>query len=218
VNDARRPRLTVEQRREVVKALREDGHSYRAIAGALRVGQGTVSQDIRELRDTAQLEDEPERTTGLDGKERPASRPQKRAIAEAVGAHHKTVQRDLRDEGGACAPPEDPELDRVTGLDGKSYPASAQTRKQKPASDWESCTTLHRASSPYMPPDDRWRRTRRQIAFVAPGSPAVLLTPNQEVLAVSMREGRGQVKFPTHDLERLGPVETGLFASEYFDL
>jgi hypothetical protein len=55
-----------------------------------------------------------------------------RAIAAATGVHRRTVERDL-EVGGANAPPEsepegetepEEEPERVTGLDGKSYPAT----------------------------------------------------------------------------------------------
>lgn len=73
--NAVRRHLGVEQRREMVARLRGDGHSLRAIAGAVGVSEGTVRKDIanEELRTGTQLA--PERVQGLDGKERPATRP-----------------------------------------------------------------------------------------------------------------------------------------------
>lgn len=59
--------LTRKQRLPVVVALREEGHSQRAIAGALGVSQDTVSRDLEQVNDTVQL---PDRVTGLDGKSR----------------------------------------------------------------------------------------------------------------------------------------------------
>jgi ParB-like chromosome segregation protein Spo0J len=74
LNDDRRPRLTLEQRREAVVALREEGHSLRAIAGAVGVkSTKTVRDDLAaNCAPGAQLV--PERVTGLDGKSRPAMR------------------------------------------------------------------------------------------------------------------------------------------------
>ena len=70
-----RRHLSEEQRREVVAELRREGHSYRAIGGALGVSEGAVRKDVRaeELRTGTQLS--PDRITGLDGKSRPATRP-----------------------------------------------------------------------------------------------------------------------------------------------
>jgi transposase-like protein len=70
LNDARRQRMEVGQRREVVAALRSDGHSMRAIAGAVGVSQSMVHKDIVQLSTSEQLT-EPERSIGLDGKSRP---------------------------------------------------------------------------------------------------------------------------------------------------
>lgn len=73
LNEDRR-QLPREQRREVVAVLREDGHSQRAIAGALGVSQSLVHKDLRQLNTSNQLT-EPNRVIGLDGKSRPASKP-----------------------------------------------------------------------------------------------------------------------------------------------
>lgn len=66
-----RRHLDVEQRREVVAALREQRHSLRAIAGAVGVSKDTVQRDLA----TVSPETVPDRTVGLDGKSRPATRP-----------------------------------------------------------------------------------------------------------------------------------------------
>ncbi len=68
--NADRRHLSVEQRKEVAATLREQGHSLRAIAGALGVSDGTVRADLSTAQDYAV----PERVTGLDGKSRPARR------------------------------------------------------------------------------------------------------------------------------------------------
>ncbi|ASU81540.1 hypothetical protein CDO52_00915 [Nocardiopsis gilva YIM 90087] len=69
-----RRHLTEEQRRAVVADLRREGHSVRAIAGALGVGKSTVADDMAQLSGAGQLE-QPNRVKSLDGKSRPASRP-----------------------------------------------------------------------------------------------------------------------------------------------
>ena len=69
-----RRHLTAEQRREMVRHLREQGHSERAIAGAVGASKTQVHKDIDELVTSDQL-NEPDRVRSLDGKSRPASRP-----------------------------------------------------------------------------------------------------------------------------------------------
>jgi ParB-like chromosome segregation protein Spo0J len=68
LNNDRRQRMEPEQRREVVKALREDGHSQRAIAGALGVDPMTVNRDLKESVESST----PDRILGRDGKSYPA--------------------------------------------------------------------------------------------------------------------------------------------------
>lgn len=67
-----RRHLTPEQRREVVADLRAEGHSLRAIAGAVGVSHPTVLADIEATGKSLPV---PERVVGLDGKSRPATRP-----------------------------------------------------------------------------------------------------------------------------------------------
>lgn len=68
--NADRRMLTREQRLEVVKVLREEGHSLRAIAGAVGVSDAQVHHDLSTAKDLAV----PERVVGIDGKSRPAKR------------------------------------------------------------------------------------------------------------------------------------------------
>ena len=65
--------LNREQRLPVVVALREEGHSTRAIAGALGVSKSLVHKDLK--RDVSTGGHVPAETTGLDGKTYPASKP-----------------------------------------------------------------------------------------------------------------------------------------------
>lgn len=69
-----RRHLEPDQRRQVVADLRRQGHSLRAIGGALGVSEGTVRNDLGsdQLRSATQL---PDRIIGRDGKSRPATRP-----------------------------------------------------------------------------------------------------------------------------------------------
>lgn len=88
LNSDRRHNLPEEQRREVIRILagetvaagpggREEvaRHSPEAIAAALGVSDTTVRNDIRKLESTSQLR-RPAKTIGLDGKARPAKRPE----------------------------------------------------------------------------------------------------------------------------------------------
>lgn len=65
--NADRRHMDPEQRREVEVALREAGHSLRAIGGAVGVSHEQVRNDLSTVNDLTV----PERVTGLDGKSRP---------------------------------------------------------------------------------------------------------------------------------------------------
>lgn len=65
-----RRHLTADQRQEVALALRESGHSFRAIAGALGVDPKTVRNDV-----AGGDYSPPARSVGADGKSYPAKRP-----------------------------------------------------------------------------------------------------------------------------------------------
>lgn len=65
-----RRQLTAEQRREIVATLREQGHSLRAIAGAVGVSHPTVIDDLAGGKDLP-----PDEVTGRDGKRYPSKRP-----------------------------------------------------------------------------------------------------------------------------------------------
>lgn len=65
-----RRQLSVEQRRAVVATLREQGHSLRAIAGAVGASLGTVQRDVAGVSP-----DTPAEVVGKDGKSYPAKRP-----------------------------------------------------------------------------------------------------------------------------------------------
>lgn len=73
LNEDRR-HLDRDQRRQVVGDLAAAGHSVRAIAGAVGAPKSTVQDDIAQLSESGQLE-RPATSMGLDGKERPATRP-----------------------------------------------------------------------------------------------------------------------------------------------
>lgn len=68
--NADRRHLSDEQRREVAAALRQEGHSLRAIAGALGISHEQVRHDTLGVNDLT-----PAEVVGLDGKSYPARRP-----------------------------------------------------------------------------------------------------------------------------------------------
>lgn len=80
-----RRHLDAEMRRPMAFDLRQEGHSTRAIAKALGVGQTQVRRDIEaeQLSRGAQLT-VPDRTIGLDGKSRPSTRPKAEPAAEVL--------------------------------------------------------------------------------------------------------------------------------------
>lgn len=66
-----RRHMDIEQRREIVTHLRQQGHSLRAIAGAVGVDDKTVRRDLS----IADMSTMPERITTTDGRTYPATRP-----------------------------------------------------------------------------------------------------------------------------------------------
>jgi len=82
------------ERLEVVKALREDGHSVRAIAGAVGVDPKQVQRDLAGVDMST-----PVSVTGLDGKSYPARKTLKLPEREALRAAReiKSERRKERD-------------------------------------------------------------------------------------------------------------------------
>lgn len=66
-----RLRLSADERREAVAELRRAGMSTRAIGSALGISKDTAARDLATVAD----ETVPDRITGTDGREQPASRP-----------------------------------------------------------------------------------------------------------------------------------------------
>lgn len=87
LNEDRR-QLTPEQRRPVVKALREEGHSIRAIAGALGVNRGSIEHDLKQAR-VVTTTPGPEATVHqwtVEG-ERARNRPRRQELPGELGEH-----------------------------------------------------------------------------------------------------------------------------------
>jgi ParB-like chromosome segregation protein Spo0J len=91
VNVARR-QLSQSERGSLVARLRSQGMSIRAIADATGLPKSTVARDVDQLSRMGQLS-QPDRTTGLDGKERPASQPRRTptSVPDAVRQAVKDV-------------------------------------------------------------------------------------------------------------------------------
>lgn len=111
--NADRRHLTPEQRRENVKALREEGHSQRAIAGALGVSKKTVQNDIA----TVQV-DTPIHVEGQDGKSYPARRKEEDTNGRRPSKTASFVVRNRRTEidAGAAKRRLIAGLSQITGL------------------------------------------------------------------------------------------------------
>ncbi len=97
-------RLPVGDRREAVAGLREAGMSTRAIGAALGIGQTQVMRDLGRLNTNGSV-DQPETVTSLDGRERPASRPEPPAdplpaqIAEQI---QQRIDEKSAQHAGTC--------------------------------------------------------------------------------------------------------------------
>jgi ParB-like chromosome segregation protein Spo0J len=70
-----RRHLTPEQRRDWALKFRQQGMSYRAIGDKLGVDKETVRADVKAATVENSTVELPDRVTGLDGKERPATQP-----------------------------------------------------------------------------------------------------------------------------------------------
>lgn len=107
--EARMVRLDREQRREIVAEMRQAGMSTRAIASGLGVPQSTVDRDTRASDPNGSDEPMPETVTGLDGRQRPATRSPREPVAkvtETTRTEHyvNTDTGEIADEPSAPAP------------------------------------------------------------------------------------------------------------------
>lgn len=91
LNEDRRA-MPKDERLEVVKALREGGHTTRAIAGALGVSQSTVMNDLAGEHSCS-----PVAVTGLDGKSYPARKEPKLPEADTLRLS-ADINRQRREE------------------------------------------------------------------------------------------------------------------------
>jgi transposase-like protein len=98
-----RLRIPGEHRQKAISELRMAGMSTRAIASAVNLSQPTVAREVRQLSQMNQLE-QPERVKSLDGKERPATQPQ-RERPEPVPPVPAAALTQPVDEPESWAPP-----------------------------------------------------------------------------------------------------------------
>lgn len=121
-NEDRRQLLDIDKRRAEVARLREQGHSQNAIAGALGVSQSTVRDDLKTQASRAtNLPDEPKPGQMTAEEARRLTDEVKELAAELPPAVAAAVFSKV-----AKWP------DRVTGKDGKSYPAAKPKAKPQP--------------------------------------------------------------------------------------
>lgn len=100
-----RRQMSADQRREVEAVLREQGHSLRAIAGAVGISQEQVRRDLSTVTDVTV----PDRIVGIDGKSRPSTRPSILAVrnerdAEYAQAHQETLHAAIEKYGDPRSP------------------------------------------------------------------------------------------------------------------
>jgi transposase-like protein len=69
-------RLPRDDRKEMVALLAAEGMSTRAIAPIVGASQSTIRDDVKELSSSTQFPERPATVTSLDGRERPATRPE----------------------------------------------------------------------------------------------------------------------------------------------
>lgn len=113
-----RLRLPREQRREVVASMTEAGMSTRAIGSALGVHQETIVNDRK-----------------VNGNRSPEPAPDHDTLADKIAAELAASDETYREQ--AQTPEPEPEPVRVTGTDGKSYPASKPLPQPDPAvTEW----------------------------------------------------------------------------------
>ena len=112
-----RRHLTVDQRRQVVADLRQQGHSERAIAGALGISPATAHRDIEHATASGEAV-QPETVRGLDGRQRPSTRPtslpsepddeplfapgEDRAIVDELAGHGDVTEADVEAAVAEC--------------------------------------------------------------------------------------------------------------------
>lgn len=103
--NADRRHLTDEQRREIAADLRREGHSERAIAGALGTSQATVHRDLKRVEIDSGESISPERVKRQGGGSYPATRPVSAPPEEIEDQTPLTLEPDVRNEPPVDVPP-----------------------------------------------------------------------------------------------------------------
>jgi hypothetical protein len=131
LNDERRAPRTREERRAVVAKLRGQGLSTRAIADVVKVSKDTVARDLQagvSCETPAQPEDEPDVPNEPDEPESDTDH------CDSGGAPGATDRRPTpsRNPVGPSAAATETAPSKVTGKDGKTYPATRKATAKKP--------------------------------------------------------------------------------------
>lgn len=158
-----RRHLTDEQRRKVAVSLRQDGHSLRAIAGALGTSKDTVARD---LDDSGVSDETPDEVVGLDGKSYPASRPKPGDRVEDSSGDSRTItaieagldgELILHDDDGDCLIIPDDYDNEDEEPDGKPK-SKARTSKPPTKPDLDGSGLAHpaRYTDSLLPVFSRW--------------------------------------------------------------
>lgn len=121
--NADRRQIPAEHRRAIVATLRKQGHSLRAIAGAVGSDKRTVQRDLKSTGATAPV---PERVTGLDGKTRPGTRPADELEARRSAAAKRKAAKAADDAELAA-------VKKAAGLDGPIDPSDLAEWRERDA-------------------------------------------------------------------------------------
>src|SRR5690606_29372955 len=136
-----RRHLDPEKRRQIVADLRAQGHSLRAIGGALGVDKRTVQRDLESIGADAPI---PDRVRTLHGRTYPATRPAPQPEPEPddeplfAPGEHAAILDTLHEEHGDDLTPDD--IERAVEENSRSK------RVRDPRSVWRRAKTAREAA------------------------------------------------------------------------
>jgi len=163
-------RLGMDTRRQVVKELTEAGLSTRAIAPVVGVDQTTVVRDLSRRGDaSASPEAEPDPDAASQPEREPDPDTAPMPDAEFTDDDDEPALTEAECE--ALADLGEPEPERITGMDGKSYPKPEPreprepNRKPLPDAFWRAAFDLGKKVNTLtnLAADDRFKRNADQI-------------------------------------------------------
>lgn len=134
-----RRHLAPEHRRPIVADLRAQGHSLRAIAGALGISKSQVANDLEALSTSGQSP-QPERVRTSDGRTYPATRPAPKPEPEPepddeplfAPGEHAAILDTLHEEHGDDLTPDDIERAVEENIESKRVPDPQPEPKRVP--------------------------------------------------------------------------------------